>query len=39
MRERYERPSVELEKYDEIDVLTTSNKEGGLEDGDTSGNG
>ena len=36
MKERYETPSVELELYDEVDVLTTST-EGGLEDGDTSG--
>ncbi len=37
MKERYITPTVDLEEYEQVDVLTTST-EGGLEDGNTDDN-
>ena len=37
-KERYEAPLFDVEEYEPVDILTESEDEGGLENGNTDGN-
>ena len=36
-KEKYESPYFEVEEYEPVDILTESEEEGGLENGNTDG--